>query len=529
MTENTKPGKKIGVIGRAIRQRKPNEHEDLGVQPLPLTPPVAASQRKMEPALQGLAYPSFAPADFAFNFEAPQVPKSECLSAAPCDQSMPPSITEAVPQTQLDDKKVVFEVVEPADRKPMEDVSALQKNSSFQDNDVKISGACERELQPADHENSPLQEEIDGVILESAKKKTQPVNQDSLSSEEDKTCEIEIEPENNKRLSLQEEACVSETSENIIQCTTQEKSLIQMDRNACISETSENETEIKNQDDLPLQEEKVAYISESNECSIQATEQEESPKQDNNVYISQINDCVLESESDRNVHEMLADKVPEVDLNHDENTEAENLPESLCNQEKMNKDICVELEEKTEESCERTEDNCLSLSGRHTSSVEVQERETTKPKPKRSSRAAVTPAKHLTRRSVACCFDGTVTPTLSRLRPRTPCSRSTRRSLSAHCDSPWGMYTPSKRCSVKKTPRRSVSKAATLTGLEESHDASLMALELTATRSFHQDTEAEVNVLERSVLPDVHKMTTVDELKKSSSPLMTPGESYVLG
>lgn len=69
MTENTKPGKKVGLRGHATRQRKPKEHEDLGVQPLPITPVAECKRKTGKPALQGLAVPSFAPADFAFNFE----------------------------------------------------------------------------------------------------------------------------------------------------------------------------------------------------------------------------------------------------------------------------------------------------------------------------------------------------------------------------------------------------------------------------------------------------------------------------
>lgn len=72
MTEGTKNGRRTGARGHTTRQRKPKEQEDLGVQPLPLTPPVTVSQRKMEkpmPPLQCLPLPSFAPTDFAFNFE----------------------------------------------------------------------------------------------------------------------------------------------------------------------------------------------------------------------------------------------------------------------------------------------------------------------------------------------------------------------------------------------------------------------------------------------------------------------------
>lgn len=442
---------------------------------------------------------------------------------APCDDSVLPSITVAAPQAQLNDKKVDFEVMEPVDGKLMEeDVSVSQKNLSPQD---KFSEAYEKEAQPINQEDSSLQEEKD-VISEMDKNEMQPANQ-KLSPEQEKSSESETEVENKENLSLREDACISETTENMIQSAAQENSLMQEEKNACILEVNEGETEFENQEHLPLQEEIDANISKSDKCTIQAAEQEKSPKQDQNADVSQTNGCKLELESDINVHENLADLIAE-DLNHDKNTEAENNSESMCNQEKINEDICVKHEENAEGCSERAKDNCLSPHGGHTSSLEMQDKENANPKPKRSRRAATTPAKHL-RRSVACCFDGTVTPTLSRLRPRTPCSRSTRRSLSAHCDSPWEMFTPSRRCSVKKTPRCSVSKEAKLTGLQESHNASLMASEITATTNLHHDTKAVVvNVPEKPApLPDLHKMATVDELKKSSSPLMTPGESVI--
>ena len=71
MTEGTKVGRN-GARGHTSCQIKPDEQDDLGVQPLPLTPLQAASQRKMEKPVipfQGLPFSSFAPTDFAFNFK----------------------------------------------------------------------------------------------------------------------------------------------------------------------------------------------------------------------------------------------------------------------------------------------------------------------------------------------------------------------------------------------------------------------------------------------------------------------------
>nr|XP_053656165.1 uncharacterized protein LOC128704976 [Cherax quadricarinatus] len=57
----------------------------------------------------------------------------------------------------------------------------------------------------------------------------------------------------------------------------------------------------------------------------------------------------------------------------------------------------------------------------------------------------VTPRRRYPRRSSArCCGNDLATPNMPRLRPRTPCSRKTRRSISAHCDSPY-LITPSRR------------------------------------------------------------------------------------
>ncbi|XP_042888918.1 uncharacterized protein LOC122264197 isoform X3 [Penaeus japonicus] len=80
---------------------------------------------------------------------------------------------------------------------------------------------------------------------------------------------------------------------------------------------------------------------------------------------------------------------------------------------------------------------------------------------------AKTPVRR-SRRSVACCGEG-VTPTMSRLRPRTPCSRSTRRSLSAHCDSPIErVFTPLRQASARRrSTRRSVGSALKLNNISE--------------------------------------------------------------
>ncbi|KAK4314212.1 hypothetical protein Pmani_014493 [Petrolisthes manimaculis] len=74
---------------------------------------------------------------------------------------------------------------------------------------------------------------------------------------------------------------------------------------------------------------------------------------------------------------------------------------------------------------------------------------------------AVTPRKRITRRISTCCYNELVTPFASRLRPRTPCSRSTRRSQSAHCDIPAEFYSrvpTSARKNIRKSMTSSVKK-----------------------------------------------------------------------
>lgn len=84
--------------------------------------------------------------------------------------------------------------------------------------------------------------------------------------------------------------------------------------------------------------------------------------------------------------------------------------------------------------------------------------------PKRRISVA-TPAKYRTRKSASCCED--VTPSMSRLRPRTPCSRKTRRSLSAHCDPPSERITRSGKKASCKSSRRSVNDAVKLNNINE--------------------------------------------------------------
>ncbi|KAK7069116.1 hypothetical protein SK128_001161 [Halocaridina rubra] len=73
-----------------------------------------------------------------------------------------------------------------------------------------------------------------------------------------------------------------------------------------------------------------------------------------------------------------------------------------------------------------------------------------------------------TRRSVKLT-ETTLTPMMSRLRPRTPCSRSTRRSLSAHCDYiPDFACTPSLSVSTRRRSRRSANVSLRSMNVKES-------------------------------------------------------------
>lgn len=301
-----------------------------------------------------------------------------------------------------------------------------------------------------------------------------------------------------------------------------------------ISEACESEIQPTHQNSLSQHDKKDEYISETNESETQSAKQNTPLKNGKHADISPTNECEIEPKPDiEYVNEALTDKLLE-DFKPYKDSEAENHHELYNDEKQMDEDNNVSKhKEDTGRNQMIDEGDGMSHSGIHTSSLEVWSEE--KSKPKKSSRAA-TPAKYLTRRSVACCFDGTVTPTVSRLRPRTPCSRSTRRSLSAHCDGPWELYTPGRRSSARKTPRHSVSKAAKLKDLHKTHDASILPVsledEMTAAGSITHDTEAgKVNTTEKSLpLLHPHKTTTDVELKfscqkESYSPLMTPGEA----
>ncbi|XP_045597284.2 microtubule-associated protein 1B isoform X1 [Procambarus clarkii] len=93
---------------------------------------------------------------------------------------------------------------------------------------------------------------------------------------------------------------------------------------------------------------------------------------------------------------------------------------------------------------------------------------------KASKRSSVaTPRNRYTRKSVACCGDGILTPSLSRLRPRTPCSRNTRRSLSAHCD-PQPEFTPSRRTPGRKSYRHSMNSAKIIPELSSDVESTVL-------------------------------------------------------
>ena len=82
-----------------------------------------------------------------------------------------------------------------------------------------------------------------------------------------------------------------------------------------------------------------------------------------------------------------------------------------------------------------------------------------------------TPSKRITRSS---CI---MTPTICHLRPRTPCSRSTRRSMLAHCDhlSLDTLIYSAKKKRVSSTPRR--SKRLSTIANNETSDANLSKIE----------------------------------------------------
>lgn len=220
----------------------------------------------------------------------------------------------------------------------------------------------------------------------------------------------------------------------------------------------------------------------------------------------------------------VSDKLPEDSIQY-EKSELENNVE-LLDDKKIDEDL-VTNEGRNEYDQVIPEDEKSNLSNVNTSTLEVVDEEDSRPKKNKLT----TPAKRLTRRSVPCCIDGTVTPLLSRLRPRTPCSRSTRRSLSAHCDMPHEFCTPAKR-SARKTPRRSVSKAAKRQSFSESNIGSSASITheeggVIAAERLPHDNEGLVDAANTSV-PHLNIQNTpgitLNVLPlKEESPLMTPG------
>ncbi|XP_050733988.1 uncharacterized protein LOC127007270 [Eriocheir sinensis] len=415
LKNGTRPGGKRGAArGCTTHSRKLGDQEDLGVKPLPLTPRVTSSQRKAEKStLPSQTLPSFAPADFAFNFEAPQTSeakRTEHLSSGCIDD---PISSQAL-EVSLD-------------------------HSDARKEDMAIS----KEVSPMKECPSILQKNDDGDISETGDCETQSVYKNDLFPQED----------------------------NIV----------------CTSDTTENENS-------PHKEAFGPDTSKTSENEIQP-------------------DPVT-----------LSDELPG-DSKHQEKSEPENNLEMLID-EKIDEEPAAS-EEKSGYDQVKPEDESSNLSNMNTYALEVLDEDDSRPKRKRLS----TPAKRVTRRSAACCLDGTMTPLLSRLRPRTPCSRSTRRSLSAHCDMPIELCTPARR-STKKTPRRSVSKSAKRQVLYEADIGSPFPVPLDGgindAGRLARDNEDRMMDAKNTSEPQLHPQLTPGislndpSLKESSSPLMTP-------
>ena len=329
---------------------------------------------------------------------------------------------------------------------------------------------------------------------------------DKLISREDAPAHQE-----NSSLLKNNDAKISEACDSEIQPTHRNNSSLQEEKDACVSETSASDTQPAKQENTALKHDEKTGISQTSECEIV-------PEQG----IKDVNEVSTDILSENFKPNGYADAENHLELSNDEKQRDE---DSNTNEHKGNTSTNQIIDE----------DDCMSHSDMHTSSLELQGGR--KSKPKKSSRAS-TPAKYFTRRSVTCCFDGTVTPTVSRLRPRTPCSQSTRRSLSAHCDSPLDLYTPSRRSAARKTPRYSVSKAAQLEDQHETHDASILPVslegEMTTAGNLSHDTDPTKKSATENSLPLLlpNRATTqvgskISCQKESYSPLMTPGESTI--
>ncbi|XP_071530081.1 uncharacterized protein [Panulirus ornatus] len=214
------------------------------------------------------------------------------------------------------------------------------------------------------------------------------------------------------------------------------------DRIVMNSETSKEDEEVleEYENDITTEKDRIVMNSETSKEDVEVLEEYETEEQ-------------AVKEGLQNENKTLCTRVPideesvgVEDLNNYGNTKA---GKGDINVEKENK---IAKENMELDECTNFDSNVNDAHDNQT--VECRAKKVAGSK-RRSDMA--TPAKSYPRKSVSCC-DDYFTPSMSRLRPRTPCSRCTRRSLSVHCDPPSeGITRSNKKASSKKSFRHSAN------------------------------------------------------------------------
>ena len=185
-----------------------------------------------------------------------------------------------------------------------------------------------------------------------------------------------------------------------------------------------------------------------------------------NVVNDAQNKITSEMEAAEAEDEITSDAGAVEDPEDQEEAEAEEEmevdPEVKEDKDEVELEQNVGVEEELGES--KDKESCLSPTAKHTGSDLELAENTSHLDICRDSLLTKTPVafqRRSTRRStrISGCLDFSLTPMTTKLRPRTPCSRSTRRSLTAHTDfMPDSLMTPRTRTSVRRSTRRSTAK-----------------------------------------------------------------------
>ncbi|XP_042209164.1 uncharacterized protein LOC121857250 isoform X1 [Homarus americanus] len=445
---------KKSLRSRVTRRKKVVDEDDLGVKPLPASP--AASQAPLplshEEAAPGV--PSFAPNNFAFQFDMSNLPRgfdilaennvarrsrhsfSALKNARGVDGSPDETSTNVTADTDtssINQSKVHLENEEAVEK----EVGKQRGNSESED--ANVTETDSRYVVEAKPHTG--QEEIDEVC-----KSVEQVEEHEAVENVEENKDVENVEENEDVENVEENEDVENVEEN--------EDVENMGENEDEEKVEENE-DVENEDEENV-EERGVEASETVEEVHKFEEQEKFNKEQVQEDENNEDECIVEEKREKyEVEEQMgpmlttnADDVAQVSVNGSNNS---NNINAVKVDSGRNEDKSMPEEDADHEKCTSQEgsvDDTLDTGS-------IQEENKNGYRSKRRGNVA-TPAKRITRRSTACCGDDFVTPTISRLRPRTPCSRSTRRSISAHCDSPPEMmFTPRLRASAKKSSRRS--------------------------------------------------------------------------